>query len=81
MPLNDEILIQLHPGMTEREIGNALEKCSNALHRILQLSIDAGARAHLTYFTHVVTACGAAEAAVYVMRQTTDGQSPIVRPQ
>jgi hypothetical protein len=78
--MNDEILIRLRPGMSMREIADELEKCSNALHRILQISIDAGARGHLTYFTHVVTACGAAEAAVFMVRQP--GQpSSILRPQ
>lgn len=78
--MNDEILIRLRPGMNLREIGDELEKCSNALHRILQVSIDAGARGHLTYFTHVVTACGAAEAAVFMIRQPQQ-QSSILRPQ
>jgi hypothetical protein len=79
--MKDEVLIQMRPGMSENEIGDVLEKCSNVLHRLLQLSIDAGARGHLTYFTHLVTACGAAEAAVYILRQPQQQQSSILRPQ
>lgn len=84
MPLKDEVLIKLRDSMNEREIADELEKVSNVLHRIVQISINAGARAHLTYFSHLINAAGAVEASHFVLSQgglNAKGGSPIVRPQ
>jgi len=77
----DEILIRLHDVMTETEIAAELEHCSTALHRLIQISIDGGARAHLTFFTHLVNAAGGAESAAFLLRQSLQQQSGLVRPQ
>lgn len=81
MAQKDEILIQLHDTMTEPEIAAQLANCSLALHRLIQKSIDAGARGHLTFFTHLVNAAGAAESATFILNQSMQSNSPIVRPQ
>jgi hypothetical protein len=78
---NDEILIRLHDSMTEAQIATELTNCSNALHRLIQISIDAGARAHLTYFTHLINAAAAAESSAFILMQANQQQSGIVRPQ
>jgi hypothetical protein len=78
---NDEILIRLHETMTEAQMAAELTNISTALHRLIQISIDAGARAHLTYFTHLVNAAGAAESSAYILTQANQPTSTILRPQ
>lgn len=77
----DEILIQLRESMSESDLITELESVSTALHRMIQISISGGAKAHLVFFTHLVNAAGATESAAFMLKQTQNQNSAIVRPQ
>jgi hypothetical protein len=81
---NDEILIRIGPGMNEPELLAQLRKVSDALHKLLVMSIEAGARGHQAFFGHLTTAAGAVEMAVFVAEQSKGAPSlygPGGRPQ
>lgn len=81
MPKNDEILIQLRDKMTEREILDALRNISTIQHRLIQISIDGGAKAHLPFTQVLFQAAGATEMCVFNLEQANQQKLNIVRPQ
>lgn len=73
----DETLIRLRDTMTEAEILSAVADCSGVLHRLVQISIDAGARANQMFFNSVCTAAASLENAIYAAKQAERAASPI----
>jgi hypothetical protein len=78
---NDEILIQLRDDMTERDILDVLRNVSKIQHRLLQVSITGGAKAHLAFTQVLFQAAGATEMAVLNLEQSSQQKSGLVRPQ
>jgi len=78
---NDEILITLRDKMTEREILDVLGNVSRVQHRLLQISIDGGAKAHLAFMGVLFQAAGATEMVILNLEQSSAQKSGLVRPQ
>lgn len=78
---NDEILIRLRDNMTEREICDALRNVSHVQHRLLQIAIDGGAKAHLAFSQVLFQAAGATEMALFNLEQANQQKSGLIRPQ
>lgn len=78
---NDEILITLRDTLSEREILEILVKVSRVQHRLLQISIEGGAKAHLAYMGVLFQAAGATEMAILNLEQANAQKSGLVRPQ
>jgi len=78
---NDEILITLRDKMSEREILDVLGNVSRVQHRLLQISIDGGAKAHLAFMGVLFQAAGATEMAILNLEQSNAQKSGLVRPQ
>lgn len=78
---NDEILITLRDTMSEREILDVLVKVSKVQHRLLQISIDGGSKAHLAFMGVLFQAAGATEMAILNLEQANAQKSNLVRPQ
>ena len=76
----DETLIRLRDTMNEAEILTVVEDCSNVLHRLVQISIDAGARANQIFFNQLCTAAASLENTVYAAKQAERSSSPIHIP-
>ena len=78
---NDEILITLRDKMSEREVLDVLVNVSRVQHRLLQISIDGGAKAHLAFMGVLFQAAGATEMAILNLEQSNAQKSGLVRPQ
>lgn len=76
----DETLIRLRDVMNEQEILAAVGDVSNVLHRLVQISIDAGARANQIFFNSLCTSAAALENSIYAAKQVERAQSPIHMP-
>lgn len=77
---NDEVLIRLRDTMNEAEILKVIEDCSSVLHRVIQISIDAGARANQIFFNQLCTAAGGLENSITAARMAERAASPIHMP-
>lgn len=77
---HDETLIRLRESMNETEILSVVADCSNVLHRLVQISIEAGARANQIFFNQLCTAAAALENTVYAAKQAERASSPIQIP-
>lgn len=75
---NDEVLIQLRDEMTEREIIEVLQKVSKIQHRLVQISIAGGSKAHLAYMGVLFQAAGATEMALLNLEQANAQKSGLV---
>lgn len=61
---NDEVLIQLRDGMKEAEVIEVLRKLSQLQHRVIAISIDAGAKALQPYMQALFQATAHLENAI-----------------
>jgi hypothetical protein len=73
---NDEVLIQLRDDMKEVEILDVLRKLSQVHHRLIQISIGAGAVAAQTYMHALWQSTQNLEGAVQCLIQSTMPSGP-----
>jgi hypothetical protein len=76
MQKNDEVLIQLRDEMKELEIMEILRKVSGVQHRLLQISIGAGAKAAQPFMAALFQSTQNLEGAIYVLQQANMAGSP-----
>lgn len=88
---NDEILIRLRDDMREPEIIEVLRKVSTVQHRLIQISIEAGAKAAQPFMAALFRSTQNLEGAIFVLQQANmpgggivgarDLSGGIIRPQ
>ena len=78
MQKNDEVLIQLRDDMKEADIIETLRKVSGIQHRLLQISIGAGAKAAQPFMAALFQSTQNLEGAIYVLVQANMPNGPIV---
>jgi hypothetical protein len=78
---SDETLIQLRDNMTERDILDVLRNVSKVQHRLLEISLQGGSKAHLAYMGVLFQAAGATEMAILNLEQASQQKSGLLRPQ
>lgn len=61
MPKSDEILIRLRDEMSHDEIHEAVNKVNDALHRLVQIAIDAKCKCNHPVTINLMTAAGATQ--------------------
>lgn len=75
---NDEVLLVLRDDMNELAILDLLNKISGAQHRLIQISITAGAKVAQPYMNALIQSTQNLEGAIYILRQSNMPGGPIV---
>jgi hypothetical protein len=78
MQAKDEVLIQLRDDMKESAIIEVLRQLSQIEHRLIQISITAGAKVAHPFLASLLQSAGNLEGAIYLLQQANAQKSGIV---